>query len=134
VLGVDTNVLVRFFVADDPEQFELARALVAGAGQDGLFVNVVVLAELYWVLDRAYHKPKADILAVIEGLLEFREFIVDQRDLVLDALAAVRATNADFPDALIGMIDAQAGCDRTVTFDKTATRLPQMIAVKEVLT
>lgn len=133
MLGVDTNVLVRFLTRDEPEQFALAKSLIARAGPDGLFLGLLVLAELHWVLSKAYRMPKADILDVIEGLMDSREFVIDRRELVLEAIEGAKRSGGDFADALIGLVNLEAGCARTATFDKEATRLPQMTPVQDLL-
>jgi Predicted nucleic-acid-binding protein, contains PIN domain len=134
VLGVDTNILVRFVTRDDPVQFQQASALLSKAGEDGLFANPVVLVELHWVLSKVYRMPKADILAVLEGLLESRELVVDQRDLVAQALNVAKRMGVDFSDVVIALLNQQSGCISTVTFDKPALRMPQFGSVEGALT
>ena len=133
VLGVDTNVLVRFFVRDDLEQYRLAEALIGRVEAGGLFVDPLVLVELNWVLLRAYRHTKDDVFVVLQGMTEFRQFQIGERAKVLEALSLVQATGADFSDAMIGLMHQDAGCVNTVTFDIKAQRLPQMIAVERAL-
>lgn len=131
MLGVDTNVLVRFVTQDDPEQYRLASELFEGAGDDGLFANPVVFVELYWVLRRVQKMPHVDILSVLEGLLDSRELLVDRRDLVIEALDLAARLGVDFSDAVIGLLNRQFGCTATATFDKQALRLPQFKSVQD---
>lgn len=118
--GLDTNVLVRFLVGDDPGQAARALELVeASAGVDGaFFLNGVVLCETVWVLDRGYGYARDLIADVLERILLTREFEVEGRDEVWRALGAFRGSGADFADHLIGERNRTAGCDRTVTFDR----------------
>jgi predicted nucleic-acid-binding protein len=118
--GLDTNVLVRFFTADDPEQTPVARAAIEGAEDRGepLFISSVVLCELVWVLEgRTYRYPKASILGVLERILETQTFQIQGRNLVREAVARFREGRADFSDYLLGRIHDDAGCDETWTFE-----------------
>ena len=133
MLGVDTNVLVRFFTEDEPTQFALARKLVENATEGQLFVNPIVLVELNRVLRRLYHMPRAEVAMVLNGLMDFKEFTIGDRDLAVRAIAAAEATGVDFSDALIALLHEKSGCTQTVTFDVRAQRLTQMIAVEEVV-
>lgn len=132
MLGVDTNVLVRFFTRDDPIQFAQAERLFATA-EDGIFVDPMVMAELNWVLRRVYKVPRSEVLAVLRGMADSREFVLGKPDLVLAALSAASTTRCDFSDALIALLHEEAGCSSTATFDIRAQRLPQMISVEEAL-
>ena len=118
--GLDTNVLVRFVTADDPEQAEAARRAVEGAEGRGerLFLSGIVLCELVWVLrGGAYGYGKSDIDRALAGFLDSPVFEIQQRDLVRRALARYRDGRGDFADHLLGLIHQDAGCDETWTFD-----------------
>lgn len=122
MIGLDTNVVVRFLAQDDPVQSPVATALVAGLSraQPG-FISAVVLAEISWVLSRAYRAPRADIAAAIEGLLRSVELVVENAPAAYRALAVYRASKAaEFADALIAQTAALAGAAETVTFDRGA--------------
>lgn len=131
--GVDTNVLLRFFTADDPKQFELARQLVSGASEGELFVDMIVLVELNWTLRRVYEYGPTQVLDLLEELVGTREFSIDRADLVSGAISAARAAGCDFSDALIALCNSAEGCQHTLTFDKKALRLKQMVAVERRL-
>lgn len=133
MLGVDTNVLVRFFTRDHEAEYELARRLVEDSHAGGLYVDPVVLVEFNWVLRRVYRVPRPDTLKVLDGLMEFKEFTIGNRDLVVSAINAAAATGCDFSDALIALLHEAAGCPETVTFDTKAHRLDQMVPVQQVL-
>lgn len=134
VLGVDTNVLVRFFVRDDEEQFAQAERLIGTAENASLFVSPIVMVELNWVLRRVYGYSRDSVMVVLQGMTEFRQFQLGQRDMIVEALTNSLRSGTDFSDALIALIDENAGCTVTVTFDRKALRLPQMMAVSEALT
>ncbi len=122
MIGLDTNVLVRYVVQDDPDQSARATALVESLDdQRRGFVSVVVLVELAWVLRRAYGARPDDVHAVVDRLLRARELVVQDADVVRLALRLAVA-GADFPDAVISGVNAGAGCDTTVTFDVGASR------------
>ena len=126
MIGLDTNVLVRYVVQDDPVQSALATKLVeTRLSQDTPgFVTSVTLCELVWVLTDCYAADRAKIITVIETLLATRQIRVERADLALRALRAWRATTADFSDALIGEIVADYEGEKVVTFDRKAAKLP----------
>lgn len=118
--GLDTNVLVRFLVADDAEQGARATELLTEAAHAGetVFVAGIVLCEMVWVLDRGYGYAKNVIVDVLERILLTRHFEVEGRDGVWRALEAFRGGDADFADYLIGERNRASGCESTVTFDR----------------
>lgn len=118
--GLDTNILVRYITQDDPPQFAVASDLIEGAESRGerLYVNMVVLAELAWVLRGSrYRYPRSAIAAAIEKLLDIPLFELQARDQVRRALAEYRDGEADFADYLIGQKNLAVGCADTATFD-----------------
>jgi predicted nucleic-acid-binding protein len=127
VIGLDTNVLVRYFVQDDEAQsHEAARVVDALTDEAPGFVSLVVLCELFWVLRRAYRLPQDEILVVVGGMLSARELRVQEPDVVHRAVRSTRGTSIGFVDALVvGLGDAE-GCTETVTFDRRAAELPSM--------
>ena len=122
MIGLDTNVLVRYLVQDEPDQAARATALIEGLDDEHKgYVSIVVLVELVWVLRRAYDVEPDEVHAVLDRLLRAQEVVVQHADAV--RLALRRATSgADFPDAVIHELGAAAGCDTTVTFDVKAAR------------
>jgi predicted nucleic-acid-binding protein len=120
VRGLDTNVLVRYFTADDLEQAEIARATIDDAEKGGqrLFVSGIVLCELAWVLrGRSYAYQKSEIAETLDDLLETSVFEIEARGLVRTALSRYRDSQADFADCLLGLTHQDAGCSETWTFD-----------------
>ena len=124
--GLDTNVLVRYLVQDDPRQSAAATRFVEGvlAAHAPGFVSTIVLCELSWVLAECYGADKARIRGVVEGVLGTKQLVVEHAELVRKALRDWEKAGADFSDALIGLISTANGSARTVTFDRAASRLP----------
>jgi predicted nucleic-acid-binding protein len=120
LIGLDTNVLVRFLTQDDERQAGLVDDLVAQAIEDGevLFVDDVVLCELVWVLRFSYRFDRETVASTLEQLLGTALFSFEDRDLLLRALAVYREGSADFADHVIGFRNGRAGCDSTMTFDQ----------------
>lgn len=122
MIGLDTNVVVRFLAQDDAVQSPIATRFIAGLSreQPGL-ISAVVLAEITWVLSRAYEASREDIAKAVEGLLRSAELIVENADAAYRALGLYRASkSAEFADALIAQTAALAGASETVSFDKNA--------------
>jgi predicted nucleic-acid-binding protein len=130
MLGVDTNVLVRFLVRDDETQFEKARRLIkreVAAGRQ-VFVSQLVLLETEWVLRSRYGLPKHSIVEAISGLLDASDVRFEDEPAVEEALFIWKDATADFADCLIGAQNRRLGCRATATFDTKASRLPGFIA------
>lgn len=125
MIGLDTNVVVRYLVQDDPAQARQANALIdrAAAGDAAMFINHVVMCELAWVLGRGYGYARTALAEVIEKILLGRQFEIERKDLVWSALADFKASRADFADCLIGVTNGLAGCESTLTFDRSAASL-----------
>jgi len=121
--GIDTNVLVRFIVRDDPSQTALATAFINSLTVESPgFISLVVLAELYWVLNHSYKSSRTGISRTMETLLLSSELFVEDAELVQEALTMYQYTNADFDDCLIAKCAYQSGCQEVVTFDRKAAR------------
>jgi predicted nucleic-acid-binding protein len=89
------------------------------------YVTTIVLAETYWVLRRGYKEDKESVVAVLQGLLDSEEIVVERAETVRRALR-LAADGADFADALIAELGVDAGCERTVTFDQDAAKTAGM--------
>lgn len=126
MIGLDTNVVVRYLTQDDPEQAARATAVVEGlTDAEPGFLSLVTTVELYWVLRRSYGLGVDSTLDLISRLLDTRELRLDRSDLVRTAVARGQ-TGADFADALVAEVGRAAGCARTVTFDRRAARTAGM--------
>ena len=132
MIGLDTNVLVRYLTQDDPKQAARATRLIdeeLSIAEPG-FISLVVLVEMYWVLKRLYSVSGDELLAAVEDLLSMPRFNLDRRDVVAAAVQFMKAaegSKAGFVDVLIAQLAAAQGCQRTVTFDKTAVRSAGMV-------
>jgi predicted nucleic-acid-binding protein len=114
--GLDTNVLVRYLVGDDPVQASRARREIERG--ERFLVDGVVLCELVWVLESGYGFSRADIAGVLERILATAQFEIEGKDLALAALHDFRRSGADFSDCLIGRRNRAAGASETLTFDR----------------
>ena len=131
MLGIDTNVLVRFLVQDDVDQFEKAHKLIkreVAAGRR-VFINQLVLMETEWVLRSRYAAPKDKIIAAISGLLEAIDVQLEDEAVIEEALYIWKDSSADFADCLIGVKNRRMGCQATATFDVKAAKLQGFVAV-----
>ena len=120
MIALDTNVLLRILLNDDPKQSRQAQAVVAravGLGEDVLLPDIV-LCEVEWVLSSAFGLPRARVVATLRRLLEGTEFTFANRAAVGAAVASYERGRADFSDYLIGATASAAGASTTFTFDR----------------
>ncbi len=131
MIGLDTNVLVRFFVADDPAQGERAARFIESRCtiDDPGFVDRIALCEMVWVLSSGYGFGRAEIARVVDALLASRDIVLEDHQAVRGALRVFERGVADFADALIGLVNRARGCEATATFDRKAARLDGFVAV-----
>lgn len=123
MIGLDTNVVVRYLVQDDQTQARHASRLIESCTRDEPgFISIVTLAEITWVLNAAYNASRDEIANVIENLLQTESLLVQFADIAWKGLAAYRAGAADFADCLIERISAAQDCVATYTFDQIAAR------------
>ena len=124
MIGLDSNVLVRYLAQDDPAQSARATRLIERdlSEREPAFIGLIVLVETCWVLRRLYGATAAELQDVVRDLLEARQLAVENRALVTSALARAANDGADIADALIAECAASAGCKRTVSFDKSAAK------------
>ena len=130
MLGIDTNILVRFLVQDDEAQFEKARKLIKREVSAGsrVFVNQLVLMETEWVLRSRYSVPKNQLIKTISGLLDANDVQFEDEPAIEEAIFIWKESTADFADCLIGAKNRRLGCRATATFDLKASKLPGFIA------
>lgn len=131
MLGLDTNVLIRYLTQDDRRQYEKARRLIhreAGKGEP-LLVNLLVLLEIEWVLRSRYGLSKAEILAAFAALLEAADLTFEDETSVEYALYSWKDSAADFADCLIQARNRRLGCRATATFDGQALRLGGFVSL-----
>lgn len=125
MIGLDTNVLVRYLVQDDPEQARKASSVIARhcTRESPGFINRIVLCELVWVLEDAYGYSKEAIVGVLEKVLRTTQLQIEDLSIAWTALRRYQKGKADFADCLLEMANRQAGCEYTVTFDRQAGKL-----------
>jgi predicted nucleic-acid-binding protein len=131
VLGLDTNVLVRYLVRDDQLQFEKARRLIKRESHKGepVLVSLLVLLETEWVLRSRYELSKPDILATFSTLLDVADLAFEDEPSVEQALYSWKDSVADFADCLIEARNLRLHCQATATFDEKALKLPGFVPV-----
>ncbi|MDP1982028.1 MAG: type II toxin-antitoxin system VapC family toxin [Sulfuritalea sp.] len=130
MLGIDTNILVRFLVRDDEPQFEKARRLIRREIVAGrrVFVSQLVLLETEWVLRSRYGLQKIEIIAAVSHLLDANDVQFEDEPAVEEALFVWKDSSVGFADCLIGARNKRLGCSATATFDVKASRLPGFIS------
>ena len=127
MIGLDTNILVRYIVQDDAVQSPAATRIMEHRlteDQPG-FISLVAMAETAWVLERSYGLSATEIAAAVERILQIDILFVQSEQEVFTAMVALKTGAGSFSDALIGALGTRAGCAATMTFDKKATRLRQ---------
>ena len=119
MIGLDTNVLVRYLVQDDPDQAARATRLIENncTRESPGRIVLVVLCELVWVFRRAYGYEKRLILDVLDRMLVTAELEIESEEVARRALNAYRKGTADFSDYVIAYLNQVAGCDVTFSFD-----------------
>ena len=130
MIGLDTNVLVRYFAQDDVEQGKATDLIESLTVDRPGYVTQVALVEVVWVLARAYGLERAEIAQVIETALRTKELLIEAAEMIWKALRLYTASSADFADCLIERACHEAGCDYTATFDKTAAKTAGMRLIK----
>ncbi|MEJ2610750.1 MAG: type II toxin-antitoxin system VapC family toxin [Candidatus Thiodiazotropha sp.] len=123
-MGLDTDVLVRYLVQDDPKQAAQASKFIETNCTDKspCFIGQIVLCELAWVLESNYNQDRKQITTIIEQLLQVGQLEVMEPEVVWCALNDYKNSNADFPDHLLARVNESRGCGVTVTFDKKAAK------------
>ena len=129
MIAVDTNVLVRLFVADDAPQAAKARALFdAHADEDdSLWIADVVLAELVWALDRSYGRTRGDIVTVLRALVGNATVQLESAAAMGEATTLYERGPADFVDCLLATKAQLMGCESLRSFDRKMKGLPRVV-------
>jgi len=117
MIGLDTNVIIRYVMRDNPAQATTADRLIEGfTPQNPGYVSHITLVEVWWVLTRVYKRKDAEVALFIDSLLNTASLLVQKPDLVHKALRAVTTNHADFADALIAAVSTDDGCAEIKTF------------------
>jgi predicted nucleic-acid-binding protein len=125
MIGLDTNIIVRYLTQDDPLQSPKATEILeARVSQENPgFISVVAMVETVWVLERSYRFPDDEIAAAVERILQTDELVVEDEQQVFAAMTNLKDGRGSFSDALIAVLGVKAGCSTTLTFDRKALRL-----------
>jgi predicted nucleic-acid-binding protein len=125
VIGLNTNVVLRYLLQDDPEQSRQANEIFAGrvSEQEPGYLSLVCVLELVWVLRSFLRQSSVEIAAHLEHLLAADSLVIQNEQQVFEAAFALKRGTGEFEDALIGALNAWAGCEKTLTFDRRAGRL-----------
>lgn len=130
MIGLDTNVLVRYIMQDDPKQSPKATKLIESLDSDKPgYITMVSIVELYWVLTSSYELTGAQVAQAMEVILRTKQFLVERADQVMRALRVFAEGKSDFADCLIERSAAGAGCERTMTFDVGASKYAGMTLI-----
>lgn len=126
MIGLDTNVLIRYLAQDDAVQSAKATEILERrlTPKNRGFVSVVAMVETVWVLDRAYGLTTQEIATAVERVLQVEVLAVENEQQIFTAMVALKQGRGSFADALIAELGARAGCTGTLTFDHKALRLP----------
>ena len=123
MIGLDTNVLIRYIAQDDPRQSALASKLIDGLTKDNPgFITIVTVVELVWVLQSCYKSTKVEIANILNALIATKELIIENTETVIRATRIFSLSKADFSDCLIERSADKAGCEYSVTFDLGAIK------------
>ena len=124
MIGIDTNVLVRYIAQDDPVQSKRASRLMEGecsAANPG-YIGIVVLAELVWVSESCYGASRTEVAEIARRILSIRQLVVQDAEIAWKALRLFESGKADFADCLVERTAVAAGCAVVMTFDKAAAK------------
>jgi predicted nucleic-acid-binding protein len=123
MIGLDTNVLVRYIMQDDVRQSALANSLIDSlTAESPGYVALVSVVEIAWVLGSAYDLDRAQLVQAFEGLLRTKELVIESAETVWKAVRSFQSSNADFAECLIERAAAVAGCEKTMTFDRAVAK------------
>ena len=130
MIGLDTNVLIRYLTQDDEQQSEIATRVIENElnNENKGFVSLIVLVEIVWVLMRCYGQTKSDLQPIINQILTTKQFQIEQVDNAFKALRKWQQAKGDFSDALIAVLAQDNDCTYTLTFDKKAVSLGMRLA------
>ena len=132
MIGIDTNVLIRYLVQDDPMQAQAATQLIESTctkDTPGL-LNHLVLCETIWVLEGCYSQPKTTLMKTIEQILRVTQLRVHEPLVVWQALEDYREHQTNFSDHLLSRINRNRDCTTTMTFDRQASKSPVFTLLK----
>lgn len=125
MIGLDTNVIIRYLVQDEPKQSEQANRIIEKAVSEGeiLAISQITLCEIVWVLESCYETSKKELIKILDQLLQTQQIRVEHDNIARQAVRDFEHySGVDFSDCLIGRQNVYIGCSFTYTFDKSAAR------------
>ncbi len=132
MIGLDTNVLLRFLLDDDPVQSAVAKGIILEDATDDnpVFVNVAVMVETIWTLSTAYKVDRTEVNQIVSALLETVGLVVEHQEVISRAVEVSDETGSHLADTIIAQLNTAYGCVKTVSFDKHAARTGIMQAAQ----
>ena len=123
MIGLDTNVLIRYIMQDDAKQSPKATRIVESLeGVGSGYVTIVAIVELVWVLSASFELTRSQIAQALDGIIRTKQFKIENADQVMRALRVFKLGKSDFSDCLIERSAESAGCEKTITFDVNASK------------
>ena len=125
MIGIDTNVLVRYIAQDDKTQSPRATAFIekeCSVAAPG-FVGLVVLAEVVWVSESLYGAARQEVADIVRRILSIKQLVVQDAETAWKALRLFESGKADFADCLVACSALAAGCESVATFDRQAANI-----------
>jgi predicted nucleic-acid-binding protein len=125
MIGLDTNVVVRYLAQDDPIQSAKATQIFERRLTEQVpgFISLVTMVETVWVLDTVYGLAAREIAQAVERMLQADTLLIQNEQEVFTAMVSLKSGRGSFADALVGALGAWAGCGSTLTFDRKAGRI-----------
>jgi len=125
MIGLDTNVVVRYLAQDDPVQSVKATQIFERrlTEREPGFISLVTMVETVWVLDTVYRLAAREIAQAVERMLQADTLVVQNEQEVFTAVVALKSGRGSFADALVGALGSWAGCGSTLTFDRKVGRV-----------
>jgi len=132
LIGLDTNVLIRYLTQDDKVQSSKASRFIEQqlTDKEPGFINYIVLVETVWVLESCYDASKQSLVNIIYQLASTRQIVLQNAEIVLKSLKLYESSNIDYADALLSTINIDNGCTTTVSFDKKAGKVDTFSLLK----
>lgn len=131
MIGLDTNVLVRYIMQDDAKQSPKANRLIESLNADNPgFISIVSVIELFWVLSSCYNLSNSQVTQALETMLRTKSFVIERPGQVARALSMFKGGKTDLADCLIRYSAVDAGCTDTMTFDVSAAKHAGMTLVQ----
>lgn len=125
MIGIDTNVLVRYIAQDDAVQSPRATSFIekeCSIATPG-FVGLVVLVEVVWVSESIYGATREEVADIVRRILSIKQLVVQDTETAWKAVRFFESSQADFADCLVERSAIAAGCRSVVTFDKQASKV-----------